>query len=225
MKWRDDQRLLMPKAGDAVARQRSCEVEHEKLFLPSDFEHEEQQTVEAIALGIEEAKLREGEAYDALRAIQSAVKTLTAIQDRKRKNARGQAENTKSGSYIRDAQSRRDHHMETYASARLALILLGVVDSNDPESPFPPLTIEDTFMKSRQRGRGLGDSRRTDGKLWQMHGQIASMGDLTLHGVHADSQVSNQGEMELLPSECCRCHRFLLGIAHTSYLFQLVGHK
>jgi len=203
MKWRDDQRLLMPKAGDAVARQQSCEVEHKKLLLPSDFWHDEQQTMKAIALGTEEAKLREGEAYDALRAIQSAVKTLTAIQDRKRKNARGQAENTKSGYYIRDAQSQRDHHMETYASARHALISLGVVDDNDPKSPFPPLAIEDTFMKSRQCGRGLGNSHRTDGKLWQMHGQAASTNDLTPYGVHTGSQASNLGEMELPPSECC----------------------
>ena len=207
----------MPKAGDAVARQQSCEVEHEKLFLPSDFQHEDQQTIEAIALGVEEAKLREGEAYDALRAIQSAVKTLTAIQDRKRKNARGQAENTKSGYYIRDAQSRRDHHMETYTSARRALISLGIIDDNDPESPFPPLTIEDTFMKSRQRGRGLGDSRRTDGKLWRMHGQAASTSDPILHGVHTGSQVSNPGEMELPLSEC---HLYLLCIAHTSDISQ-----
>jgi hypothetical protein len=56
-KWRDEQQVLMPKAGDAVVRQRSCEVEHEILFLPSDFPCDERQKVEATALGAEEAKL------------------------------------------------------------------------------------------------------------------------------------------------------------------------
>src|SRR5262245_64135092 len=101
-KWRNEQKDLMPKVGDAVAQQRSCEVEHEILFLPSDFPCGEREKVEATALGVEEAKLREGEAFDALRAIQNAVKTMTALLDRKRKHARGQADNTRASTYIRE---------------------------------------------------------------------------------------------------------------------------
>jgi len=191
----------MPKAGDAVARHLSCEVEHEKLFLPSDFKRGEQKTVEATALGVEEAKLREGQAFDALRAIQSAVKSLTALQDRKRKHARGQAENTKSGNYIREAQGRRDHHMATYASARCVLISLGMLSDDDPHSPFPPLTLEDTFMKSRRRGRGLGDSRRTDGRLWHMQEQAAVPSNTPPGGVSTVGQLSDKADPEHLPCE------------------------
>ncbi|KAJ7435497.1 hypothetical protein B0H11DRAFT_2257158 [Mycena galericulata] len=39
-------------------------------------------------------------------------------------------------------------------------------NSDDPTSPFPHLTINDTFMKSRRRERALGDSRRGDGLLF-----------------------------------------------------------
>jgi hypothetical protein len=96
----------MSKAGDAIVQQQSCKVEHEILFLPSDFPCNERQKVEATALGAEEVKLREGEAFDALHAIQNAVKTMTALLDRKRKNAHGQADNMRASNYIREAQGR-----------------------------------------------------------------------------------------------------------------------
>jgi hypothetical protein len=192
----------MPKAGDAVAKHRSCDVEHERLFLPSDFSSgKERQDADCVALGIEEAKLREGEAFDALRAIQCAVKTMTALQDKKRKNARGQADNTRSAGYIREAQGRRDHHMATYASARQAMIALGTVSKTDPHSPFPPLTLEDTFMKSRQRGRGLGDSRRTDGMLWHTHRPAVGTSETIPVGVSTGSQP-DEAESEEVPREC-----------------------
>jgi hypothetical protein len=201
-KWRDEQTLLMPKAGDAVARQRSCEVEHEILFLPSDFPCDQRHAVEAVALGIEEAKLREGEAFDALRATQNAVKTMTALLDRKRKNARGQADNTRASNYIREAQGRRDHHMRTYAACRTAMIALGTLDTIDPQSPFPPLSLEDTYMKSTQRGRGLGDSRRTDGMLWRKHGQAVETDNPPVAGASSDI-CSDETKIDASKSEYC----------------------
>jgi hypothetical protein len=183
----------MPKAGDAIVRQPSCEIEHEILFLPSDFSCDKRQEVEAMALGVEEAKLREGEAFDALRATQNAVKTMSALLDRKRKHARGQAENTRSSSYVREAQGRRDHHMSTYATCRTAMIALGMLNENDPQSSFPPLSLEDTFMKSTQHGRGLGDSRRTDGMLWRKHGQPMDTDDSPVAGAWSDVHSDETG--------------------------------
>jgi hypothetical protein len=148
--------------------------------------------------------LREGQAFDALRAIQSAVKSLTALQDRKRKHARGQAENTKSGNYIREAQGRRDHHMATYTSARCALICLGMLSDDDPHSSFPPLALEDTFMKSRRRGRGLGDSHRTDGRLWHMQGQAAVPSDTPPSGASTVGQLPDEADPKHLPREHCQ---------------------
>jgi hypothetical protein len=104
MKWCNEQKLLMPKAGDAVVCQPSYEIEHEILFLPSDFSCDKRQEVQAMALGVEEAKLREGEEFDVLCATQNAVKTMSALLDWKRKHARGQAKNTRSSSYVREAQ-------------------------------------------------------------------------------------------------------------------------
>jgi hypothetical protein len=172
--WRRSQKYLMPKVADNVAQQPACQVELECLFLPSDFTSEEdRRAVNAASLGVEEGKLREGQAFDAIRAIQIAVKMIAAMYDKKRKQDRGQTANTRSSKLIRDAQHQRDFHMAIYALARRVMIKLGVLTDNGPHSSFPPLTLEDTFMKSRQCGRGLGDSRRTDGMLWRMHASLA----------------------------------------------------
>jgi hypothetical protein len=160
----------MPKAGDAVIHQPPCEVEHEKLYLPSDFSSEEREALDVAILGGEETKLREGEAFDSLLLIQTAVKTAVALRDQKNRHARGQAENTRSGVLIRNAEAQRDLYMQTYNHARTSMITLKYLDPEDSHSSFPPLTLEDTFMKSQRRKRGLGDSHLTDGLLWHMGG-------------------------------------------------------
>jgi hypothetical protein len=168
--WRSDQKLLMPKAGDAIAQQSSCEVEHEKLFLPSQFSLSERKEMGIDMLGAEEAKLREGQAFDALLKIRTAVRTVTALMDQKQRDARGQAQNTRALRRVREAEAQRNVYIQMYASARDAMISLGVLDPEDSQCSFPLLTLADTFMKSPYHKRGLGDSRRTDGALWRKGG-------------------------------------------------------
>jgi hypothetical protein len=88
--------------------------------------------------------------------------------------------------------------MRTYAACRTAMITLGTLDEDDPQSPFPSLRLEDTFMKSTQRGRGLGDSRRTDGKLWHKHGQTAETDNFPVAGVLSNI---DSGETEVAASK------------------------
>ncbi|KAK7015796.1 hypothetical protein R3P38DRAFT_3204345 [Favolaschia claudopus] len=68
--WRREQREIMPQVGDKVALQSqqspSVPVEHERLFLPSDFVELERQGLRLETLGSEEARWREGQAFDAL---------------------------------------------------------------------------------------------------------------------------------------------------------------
>jgi len=197
-KWHETQMDLMPVAYDASIKQSPPDIEHKHLCLPSDFTGE-QQTAVAMEFKVEEGKLREGQAYDCLRAVQTAVKTIRALMDKKQKNARGQDANTRAMSYIVEAQKRRDHYMTMYASARCAMIALRSLDKDDPNGPFPPLTLEDTFMKSRQRKRGLGDSRRVDGNLWHRHG----------HTVGTSEQPANNVDSEWVSEEessACKCH-------------------
>ena len=104
----------MPKVADHILCEKTCNVEDEELFLPSGLDADTRLKVEAMELGVEEGKLREGAAFDALRATQIAVKTLKTLRDQKAKNARGQAQNTRSGRFIADVEACRNLHIKAY---------------------------------------------------------------------------------------------------------------
>jgi hypothetical protein len=91
--------------GDKVAIQAATlpaiPVEEEVLFLLSDLTASELD-LDVVALGVEEARWREGEAFDAVRAVQNVVKALVALRDRKTKNERQQKGNTRAGNEIAD---------------------------------------------------------------------------------------------------------------------------
>jgi hypothetical protein len=76
--------------------------------------------------------------------------------------------------------------MSTYATCHTAMIALGMLNENDPQLSFPPLSLKDTFMKSTQHGCGLGDSHRTDGMLWCKHGQPMDTDDSPVAGAWSD---------------------------------------
>ncbi|KAF7372608.1 CxC2 domain-containing protein [Mycena venus] len=171
--WRQQQKSIAPKLGDTVATQAAVLpavlVEEEVLFLPSDLTASERLDLDVVALGVEEVRWREGEAFDALRAVQNVVKALVALRDRKTKNERQQKDNTRAGNEIADTTRRRDRHMQTYDAARRAMIALGAL-TDGPNTSFPPLTVADTFMKSVRQTRRIGDSKFTDGLLWRVSG-------------------------------------------------------
>jgi hypothetical protein len=143
-------------------------AENETLWLPSDFPSEDRIRLELHDLAADEVKLREGEAFDAIRIVQSMCKGLSALQADKKKQDHGMDMNLRSLDKIRDLESRRDRAMDSYNSAQQALVRLGAVKEDDPESPFPPLSIEDTYRKSTLDKRSLGDSRNMDGVLWRL---------------------------------------------------------
>ncbi|KAJ7243463.1 hypothetical protein C8J57DRAFT_1243408 [Mycena rebaudengoi] len=162
--WRKIQIKLMPKVGDVVATQAvtAPAVQEEKLFPPSDFSSEpERHTLDLTSLAAEEVKWREGQIFDSLRAIQNIVKAMSALRYQKNKHSRQQKQNTRSGDTIREAQTRWDHHMESYEAACQALMAL------NSGHQFPPLTEADLYMKPVPQKRQVGDSRHTDGKLWR----------------------------------------------------------
>ncbi|KAJ6597453.1 hypothetical protein B0H10DRAFT_1959752 [Mycena sp. CBHHK59/15] len=172
--WRKIQTELMPLVGDTVAAQtlKAPSIHDEKLFLPSDFISEkERQTLNLISLGVEEAKWREGEAFDHLRALQNI-----ALCNRKGRDEHKQKENTRAGDNIREAIALRDAHMASYKIARTALIALNA------GSGFPPLTEPDLYMKSVQQKRRVGDSRHTDGALWRIFSPIPLEEDIDMEG-------------------------------------------
>ncbi|KAJ7716285.1 hypothetical protein B0H16DRAFT_1801604 [Mycena metata] len=178
--WRKTQTQLMPKVGDKVAAQslQAPSVQDEKLFLPSALSVMERQEFDLQSLAAEEAKWREGQAFDHLRALQNVVKTISALRNRKTRDERKQKENTRAGDNIRLATGIRNQHMATYEVARLALTAL------DVESKFLPLSESDLYMKSVQQKRRVGDSRHTDGALWRLKINTPVEEDIDMDGPH-----------------------------------------
>lgn len=169
--FRRQQKNIMSGVGDKVAQQASSNpppaIEDELLYLPSDLTSAERMTLDFIALGLEESRWREGQAFDSLRAIQLIFKGISALRDRKGKDDRRQKDNIRSGNHIRELERRRNLHMESYEAARQGMLSLGL----DPlSSQFPRLTEADLYMKSVRQKRHVGDSRRPDGLLWQVAG-------------------------------------------------------
>jgi hypothetical protein len=165
-KWRTSQKRIMPKVADRVLGEAPCNIEVEELFLPSCMDSADRLEVGAVELGHEEGKLREGAAFDALRATQTAVKALKNLQDHKVKNSRGQAQSTRSVNQIADTEAIRNIRIGAYNNHRRAMISLSMFGENELNSPFPRLEVKDTFMKSTVDRRQLGDSQRMDGILW-----------------------------------------------------------
>ncbi|KAJ6532998.1 hypothetical protein B0H19DRAFT_902690, partial [Mycena capillaripes] len=82
-------------------------VEDECLYLPSDLSATERQKMNLVKLAAEEARWREGQVFDILRALQNVVKGISALRNRKGKNDRQQKQNTRAGENIRDAIERQ----------------------------------------------------------------------------------------------------------------------
>ncbi|KAJ7443174.1 hypothetical protein B0H11DRAFT_1881567 [Mycena galericulata] len=197
--WRQQQKLLTPKLGDKVASQAAAlpavQAEDEKLYIPSDLTASERLQLDVVEIGVEEVRWREGQAFDCLRAVQVVVKAIRALYDRKEKSERQQKDNSRAGDHIRDTIKRRDRHMQSYESARQAMIALdALVDGG--KTRFPPLTEADTFMKSVRKTRQVGDSRFTDGLLWRAGGIVASTSDAG-QVVPVASIASSSGKLQL----------------------------
>lgn len=160
---------------DVTGRQ-NCPVEEEKLFLPSDFVLGERQSLRLTTLAINETRLREGQAFDALLKICGHVKCINSMWHRKAKDVRGVSAHTRSLECIRDAESRRDAQVMLYEAARQALIRLDVMDDSK-DAQFPKLEQDDMARHSTEARRQTGDSKRHDGRLWVNHGRKAASKD------------------------------------------------
>jgi hypothetical protein len=145
--------------------EQECAVEDQKLYFPSDFNLSERKELGLESLASCEAKLREGDAFDCLVDIRAAVKSISAMRLRKQKSDRGMTQHTQSLAQIRGAEAVRDLKMLNYELTRQALISMDIMDEGE-DSQFLKLTEKDLERQPTESGRQLGDSRRSDGRLW-----------------------------------------------------------
>ncbi|KAE9384435.1 hypothetical protein BT96DRAFT_892463 [Gymnopus androsaceus JB14] len=169
--FREIQAVVMPSVEDLVSSLASGEVEKEKLYLPSDIPSSDQNTFippsdpkvcQGLTLVDIEAKLREGELYDGMKAVQKAAKAYSITHTQKVENERGTNAGLRSTLQLKRIEVERDCCIADYNRARQALIALGHATSEE----LPIMVVSDTVRRSTFQPRKLGDSRRTDGQLY-----------------------------------------------------------
>ncbi|KAK7451671.1 hypothetical protein VKT23_012348 [Stygiomarasmius scandens] len=160
--WREAQATFMPSCWEHVAKSQASNPENEKLLLPSDFGVEDRVRLGLISVAEEEARLREAHATDLIARLQYICQIISALNDRQVIHTRGQDQHTKSSKLLKTQQDLRTVRLADYNRNRKALGHLGRLD----EEYFPFLTVQDTYRKSSELKRRIGDSRAIDGKLW-----------------------------------------------------------
>jgi hypothetical protein len=134
--WRTKQIALMPALTPSLGNRVACEIEKEELYLPSDFEQGQRDTLGLTSFGEQEAILHEGMAYDALESVRVAEATHLLLREKQKRLGDGYTAFCRTGAACADTQRRRDKHINDYMLARTALMKLGA-EADD----FPAFTV------------------------------------------------------------------------------------
>jgi hypothetical protein len=148
-----------------------CEVEDEPLYLPSQLTHEQRLAFRLERVAALEAELRDGQALDSILQLRRLEKVLSAKQGLRKKNDRGQHQNTRARGKIQRTTFVRDAVLIAYSNCRLALESLLQGDEAQLSAfrkRYPSLSKADLHRKSTVDKRQLGDSYRSEGALWTL---------------------------------------------------------
>ncbi|KAK0433192.1 hypothetical protein EV421DRAFT_1741782 [Armillaria borealis] len=135
-----------------------------KLLLPSAMSHALHQKMAFTDLVMEEYKLREGAAYDAIAEVRLHASTVAYMDETRQRDVKGQRHLTRSLCQLNDARNRLELGIQHYNAHRTAMKELGVHDGSS--FPLPELSMQDTYRKTRTRKRAMGDSRKMDGRIF-----------------------------------------------------------
>ncbi|KAF8527717.1 hypothetical protein JB92DRAFT_3093208 [Gautieria morchelliformis] len=164
-KWRKYQIEHFPALQALISDAPHEDPEEESLFLPSHFPTTSQrQKLGVYDLGLKEMELRRGEANDALDSVRLCIKQLSVNLAFKKKEIRGQRDNTRAQSILKSSISERDKYVQKYRVAQAAMIRLGMAADN---TTYLPLRDTDLWMKAIVEGHALGDGRREESWIWR----------------------------------------------------------
>ncbi|KAJ7907161.1 hypothetical protein B0H13DRAFT_1879876 [Mycena leptocephala] len=136
--------------------------EKEALFLPSHFTAPVRSEMKLAALGQVEYTLREGQAFDALCDVRTAIRTLNYNLAFKKTQIHGVGPNTKGQNFLKTLSNDIQVGADTYRPARRALLALGLHE-NDPS--LRELLRADLFGKGGRRTT-MGDSKTHEPWIW-----------------------------------------------------------
>ncbi|CAK5277856.1 unnamed protein product, partial [Mycena citricolor] len=129
--------------------------ELESLFLPSCFSLPARTDMQMMALANIEYNLREGQAFDALAEVRTAIQTLNYNIQLKKTQIHGIGANTKTQNYLRTLSNNIQIGADKYRRSRKALIELG-------------LPVDDGSLRPLEKEHLVGKSgRQSDVKEWE----------------------------------------------------------
>ncbi|KDQ25464.1 hypothetical protein PLEOSDRAFT_1106392 [Pleurotus ostreatus PC15] len=191
--WCRIQELYMPcvvplrnRAEEAAGG--SSNAEHIKLFLPSDVIRSARFDYQ---LARYEWRLRHGQAFDDLAELRRHLLVLSTMYQSKDSYVRGQKNNTRSVTLIKNVQGRINYVAQKYRACRLVLTLLsGPLEENGWERSLQPLL--DTDIRSLREGEDASSSEGRRQLSWIWSTQRTSDAEIT------------EGMNEVLRIEWCK---------------------
>ncbi|KAL0572000.1 hypothetical protein V5O48_009966 [Marasmius crinis-equi] len=154
------------------------EVEDLELRLPSDLTKAERIKYGLTALAQQEGLLLEAQINILIGEIKSICQHLFAILHYKNKNVSTHSLRTRAGKTIASIAASRDEVIAAYNRCRSALVRLEFLSEDDAN--YPQLTPTDTYKKSVDHKRRIGDSRRADGQLWVLGGASKRLAEIEI---------------------------------------------
>ncbi|KAF8205918.1 hypothetical protein K438DRAFT_2014304 [Mycena galopus ATCC 62051] len=140
--------------------------EKTKLLFPSQFNAAQRTAMGLAALAQVEYVLREGQAFDALRNLRTAIKTLNYNKQIRKTEIHGQGATTRAQGYLKTLYN--DVHLaaDTYRRMRAALVALGL--PNDDKILKPLETRKKQLDGKAGKAPALGDARKAEAWFWSV---------------------------------------------------------
>lgn len=142
--------------------------------------------------------LRQGQANDALEWVRLTIKQIGMSLAYKKKQVRGQRDNTRAQAQLKADRAKRDKHVRDYRMARDAMLRLGMPED---DATYRPLDDTDLWMKDLTHGHALGDGTRKESWIWR------SVRGSTL-SERVRSEWETDGSANHFHSVSCLTHRF-----------------
>ena len=165
--WRKRQVKLLPAMKDFIDDAAlSADPKDAVLFLPSDLDEQKRKEYGLEEIASCERTLREGEATDAIIALQQASRRAFRLGKENKHMKKRETNATRRSTIVNNAKQIQKFWMDEYCIIREKLLALGMA-SDDPR--FRELTVKDVFRPDFLKAPELGQGSVTSGWIWQVH--------------------------------------------------------
>jgi hypothetical protein len=152
----------VPELSKLMAEMDPDKPEAAKLFLPSDFNATQRATMNLEAMAQVEYSLREGQAYDALNDMRTAIRTFNYNLHIKKTDIHGVGATTRAQNFLKTLSNDIQLAGDTYRCTRAALVMLGLPNEDATLKPLDPKKLHG----KGGTGFAMGQAKSVDPWFW-----------------------------------------------------------